>query len=139
MLKYPLSPFLSIFPYALAEDILSAECVDGDIKGPASGRRGDPIHKVNLSPALDPQSSGGCGRAPPLPSFGRKPWKLFSFSRSVVSCCPFSCGEGVFRGPQLGLFSERFFFMEVLSFPFLLCLPLGATFSPPSRKAHTLP
>jgi hypothetical protein len=24
----------------LGEDILSAECVDGDIKGPASGRRG---------------------------------------------------------------------------------------------------
>ena len=126
------------FPYALGEDILSAECVDGDIKGPASGRRGGPIHKVNLSPALDPRSSGGRGRAPPLPSFGRKPWKLFSFSCSVVSCCPFSCGEGLFRGPQLGLFSERVFSKEVPSFLFLHRLPLGAAFSTPSQKAHTL-
>jgi hypothetical protein len=116
MLKYPLRPFLSIFHLCSRGRYPSAKCIDGGIKGPASGRRGGPLHKVNLSPALDPQSSGGRGRAPPLPSFGRKPWKLFSFSCSVVSGCPFSCGEGLFRGPQLGLFLEQIFSKEVPSF-----------------------
>jgi hypothetical protein len=42
---------LIIFPLYQGEEIFSAGCVDGKIKGPASGRRGWPIHKVNLSPA----------------------------------------------------------------------------------------
>jgi hypothetical protein len=116
MLKFPLRLFLSIFPLCPRGRYPSAECIDEGIKGPASGRRGGPFHRVSLSPALDPQSSGGRGRAPPLPSFGRKPRKLFSFSCSVVSSCPFSCGEGLFRRPQIGLFSERIFSKEVPSF-----------------------
>jgi hypothetical protein len=127
MLKYPLRPFLLFFPLCPRGRYPSAECIDRGIEGPASGRRGGPLHKVNLSPALDPQSSGGRGRAPPLLLFGRKPWKLFSLSCSVVGCCPFSCGEGLFRGPQIGLFSERIFSKEVPSFlsssPFCWELP----------------
>jgi hypothetical protein len=60
-------------PCALGGDILSVECVDGDSKGPASGRRGGPIRMVNLSSTLDPGPYGGRGRAPPLPSLEGSP------------------------------------------------------------------
>jgi hypothetical protein len=117
------------FPCFLGEDILSAECVDGDIKGPASGRRGGPIHEVNLSPAPDPRSSGGRGRAPPLPSFGRMPWKLFSFSCSVVGRCHFSCGEGLFRWASTRFtFGAGFSKKVPSSFP-----PALFRWGPPSR------
>jgi hypothetical protein len=68
-------------PCALGGDILSVECVNGDSKGPASGRRGGPIRKVNLSCALDPGPSGGREWAPPLPLLKGSPG---SFSASLV-------------------------------------------------------
>jgi hypothetical protein len=66
--------------------------------------------KLNLTPrpALDPRSSGGRGRAPPLPLFGGKPWKRFSFSLFCGWLSSFSPEGKVYSGgSQLGLLSER--------------------------------
>jgi hypothetical protein len=129
------------FPYAQGKEVFSAMCDDGKTKGPASVRRKGPTHKVNLTsrPALDPRTSGGRGRAAPLPSFWREVLEafqlLFILWRAIV---PFARREGLFRWA-----STRFIFGagstkegDTLFFS-SSARPLGAAFSTPSQEAHT--
>jgi hypothetical protein len=96
---------LIIFPLCPRGRFLSAECVDGKIKGLASGRRGGQLHKVNLTPALDPhhlEVGGGLHHSLHLEGSPGSVSASLILWRAIL---PFTLKEGLFRWA-----SSRFIF-----------------------------
>jgi hypothetical protein len=98
---------------------------------------GGPFHMVNLTPALDPWSSGGWGQAPPLPSLKGSPGGVSASLVPWRAVVPSPVGKVYSGGPLLGYFRSGVCQGGVILFIFSIAFPLGAAFSSPSQEAHT--
>jgi hypothetical protein len=129
---------LIVFPLCHRGRVLFRRVRQRVIRGPCLWEEGGgPFHKVILTPALYPRSSGGRGQAPPLPSLKGSPGGVSASLVPWRAIVPSPVGKVYSGGPHLGYFWSGVCKEGVIIFFFPIAFPLGAAFLSPSQEAHT--